>query len=144
MAILDTKNKPYIEDRDELVFIGIDLPFHKSNGVEGWFKSTTTTIKSVKNNIKNLLLTKKGERYMQPNLGLNLQRFLFEQFTVDTRDAIVDEIVDSFKFWLPFVDIVDMDIKMDEGDVNRLNIKLDFRINRDPNTTDSVQVTIGE
>ena len=65
MAIKDTTKKPYISDRDELVFIGIDLPFHKSSGVEGWFASTDTTIKAVKNNIKNILLTEKGERLFQ-------------------------------------------------------------------------------
>ena len=51
MAIRDTTIKPYIQDRDENVFIGIDYPFHKSSGVEGWFKSTSTTIEAVKNNI---------------------------------------------------------------------------------------------
>ena len=52
MAIRDTTIKPYIQDRDENVFIGIDYPFHKSSGVEGWFKSTSTTIEAVKNNIR--------------------------------------------------------------------------------------------
>ena len=47
MAIRDTTQKPYIQDRDELVFIGIDLPFRKSDGVEGWFESTTDTISDV-------------------------------------------------------------------------------------------------
>ena len=56
MAIIDTTKKPYIQDRDEDIFIGIDYPFHKSFGVDGWFKSTETTIEAVKNNIKMLLM----------------------------------------------------------------------------------------
>ena len=40
MAIKDTTRKPYIEDNDENIFIGIDLPFRKSNGIEGYFAST--------------------------------------------------------------------------------------------------------
>tara|TARA_A100001515_G_scaffold57142_1_gene45077 strand:- start:1301 stop:1744 length:444 start_codon:yes stop_codon:yes gene_type:complete len=147
MAIRDTSKKPYIQDRDELVFVGIDYPFHKSNGVEGWFKSTETTIEAVKNNIKLLLLTTRGERLMQPTLGLNLRRFLFEQFTDESRITIENEIVDTFRTFLPFVEIKDLVIGMDEIDAigkNKLNISVLFNITRDPNTLESVDVTIGE
>ena len=78
MAILDTSKRPQVVDRDELVFIGIDLPFRKSNGPAGWFASTSYTIDAVKQNVKLLLQTRKGERLMQPNLGIDLHRFLFE------------------------------------------------------------------
>ena len=67
MAILDTSKKPLVNDRNtndqfgDEVFIGIDLPFHKSNGKEGYFASTKFTIDAVKNNVKALLSTKKGE-----------------------------------------------------------------------------------
>ena len=43
------------------------------DGADGWFASTKTTVEAVKHNIKNLLLTQKGERYFQPNLGINLR-----------------------------------------------------------------------
>ena len=33
MAILDTSKKQLIQDRDENIFIGIDLPFRKSSGI---------------------------------------------------------------------------------------------------------------
>jgi phage baseplate assembly protein W len=147
MAIRDTSKKPYIQDRDELVFVGIDYPFHKSDGVEGWFKSTETTIEAVKNNIKLLLLTTRGERLMQPTLGLNLRRFLFEQFTDESRITIENEIVDTFRTFLPFVEIKDLVIGMNETDdigKNKLNISVLFNITRDPNTLESVDVTIGE
>lgn len=147
MAVRDTTRKPYIDDRSNNVFIGIDYPFHKSSGTEGWFESTPTTIKAVKNNIKMLLSTNQGERLMQPQLGLNLRQYLFEQYTDDVRLAIENEIVDSFSYWLPFVGIVDLIVSMDETDAvgkNRMSIKMEFRITRDPNTTESVQITIGE
>ena len=147
MAFIDTSKKPYVQDRDELVFVGIDYPFHKSLGVEGWFKSTETTIEAVKNNIKMLLMTNKGERFMQPNLGLNLRQYMFEQFTDELRITIENEIVDTFKFWLPFVQLRDLVIKMEETDAigkNKLKISVLFNIVKDPNTLESVDVTIGE
>ena len=149
MAIKDTSKKPFIEDRDNNVFIGIDLPFRKSDGIEGWFASTTTTIEAVKNNIRNLLSTHKGERYMQPNIGLNLRKFLFEQFTDELRLQIENDILDTVDFWLPFIQVKDLKVEMSSataGSVNnnKLIISVVFNITRDPNTLESVQVEIGE
>jgi|7_EtaG_2_1085326.scaffolds.fasta_scaffold00521_25 phage baseplate assembly protein W len=148
MAIKDTTRKPYIVDNDSNVFVGIDLPFRRSLNKEGWFASTSTTIESVKNNIRNLLNTHQGERLMQPTLGLNLRRYLFEQITEDTYISIQDEIFNSFKFWLPFVEIKDIEIITNEMDStvepNKLVIKILFNILQDPNTLTSVQVVISD
>ena len=149
MAIKDTSKKPFIEDRDDNIFIGIDLPFRKSDGIEGWFASTTTTIEAVKNNIRNLLSTHKGERYLQPNIGLNLRKFLFEQFTDELRLQIENDILDTIDFWLPFIQVKDLKVGMSSataGSVNnnKLIISVVFNITRDPNTLESVQVEIGE
>ena len=149
MAIKDLSKNPFIEDRDNNVFIGIDLPFRKSDGIEGWFASTTTTIEAVKNNIRNLLSTHKGERYLQPNIGLNLRKFLFEQFTDELRLQIENDILDTIDFWLPFIQVKDLKVGMSSataGSVNnnKLIISVVFNITRDPNTLESVQVEIGE
>ena len=149
MAIKDLSKKPFIEDRDNNVFIGIDLPFRKSDGIEGWFASTTTTITAVKNNIRNLLNTHKGERFMQPNIGLNLRKFQFEQFTDELRLQIENDILDTFEFWLPFIQVRDLKVQMSDataGSVNnnKLIISVVFNITRDPNTLESVQVEIGD
>ena len=148
MAIKETSKKPFIEDRDNNVFIGIDLPFRKSDGIEGWFASTTTTIESVKNNIRNLLSTHKGERYMQPNIGLNLRKFLFEQFTDELRLQIENDVLDTIDFWLPFIQVKNLEVQMSSADdgtgKNTLMINVLFNITRDPNTLESVQVEIGD
>ena len=147
MAILDTSKKPFIQDRDNDVFIGINLPFKKSEGSEGYFLSTTTTIEAVKNNVKLLLSTDKGERIFQPNLGVGLRRFLFEPITGETTLAIQNEIVDTFNFWLPFVSIKDIKVETTSADgtnPNQIYINVIFNLDKDPNTLESVQVQIGE
>ena len=148
MAIKDTKRKPYIEDNDENIFIGIDLPFRKSNGVEGYFASTSTTIEAVKNNIRNLVNTHEGERLMQPQLGINLRKYLFEQFSDEVVFSIQNDIVDTFKKWLPFVEIQDIQVNMSNRDdsigKNTMNVTILFNITQDPNTLESVSIEIGE
>ena len=145
MAILDVSKKPYIADEDKNVFIGLKLPIQKSNGIEGYFSSTTTTIDAVKTNIVNLLQTNQGERIMQPTLGLNLREYLFEPFTDDLELQIQNDINETIGFWLPFVEIKKLEIKMDEQyevGANKLFIDILFNITRDPNTLASVQVEI--
>tara|TARA_R100000808_G_C2142195_1_gene149979 strand:+ start:680 stop:1123 length:444 start_codon:yes stop_codon:yes gene_type:complete len=147
LAVLDTSKKPFIQDRNDDVFIGINLPFKKSEGSEGYFLSTTTTIEAVKNNVKLLLSTDKGERIFQPNLGVGLRRFLFEPITGETTLAIQNEIVDTFNFWLPFVSIKDIKVETTSADgtnPNQIYINVIFNLDKDPNTLESVQVQIGE
>jgi len=141
MAIKDTTRKPYIEDNDENIFIGIDLPFRKSNGVEGYFASTSTTIEAVKNNIRNLLQTHEGERLYQPNLGMNLRASTFEQITEESIYSIQNVILDKLKVWLPFVEIRDVKVKQED---NTLRLNIVFNITQDPNTLESVSIDIGE
>ena len=144
MPIQDTNKteKPYIVDRDDDVFIGLDFPLHRGNDRNGNFATTSTTLEAIKVNIRNLLQTEIGERPMQPNLGVNLKQYLFEPFTEDTKVVIQNTIVETFSVWLPFVTIFTLDVEM--SDNNTLKIFIEFVLNRDQDTVESVQVIIGE
>ena len=144
MAVRDTNKtkKPYIVDRDDDVFIGLDFPLHRGNDRNGNFATTSTTLEAIKVNIRNLLQTEIGERPMQPNLGVNLKQYLFEPFTEDTKVAIQNTIIETFSVWLPFVTIFTLDVEM--SDNNTLKIFIEFVLNRDQDTVESVQVIIGE
>ena len=141
MAIKDISRKPYIKDNDTNIRIGIDLPIRKGDDKDGYFATTSTTIEAVKNNIRNLLNTNQGERLFQPNLGVNLRRYLFSQITDETLISIQDSITSTFSFWLPFVNIQNISLK-NGTNVNSIIIDILFNIKQDPNTLDSVQVSI--
>ena len=79
--------------------IGISLPIQIGKTA---FEQTFTTFEQVKSNIKNLLLTKRGERVMQPEFGSGLQELLFEQNVDDLEGRIQTTIEDSISQWLPF------------------------------------------
>jgi|TARA_Y100001963_G_C6588808_1_gene356987 phage baseplate assembly protein W len=146
MAIIDTSiSGSTIENRDQDIFIGIDLPFYKSNGSEGYFASTKITLHSVKNNLINLLKTEKGERYMQPSLGLNLKSLLFEPVTGDIENTVREDILSTLATWLPFVQIRELDVVVEgsgEFDRNKIKINLTFGLNQIPNMFESVQIEI--
>ena len=142
MPILDRRNNQLIEDKDTRVSVGIDFPFARIPNQDGYFATTKTTIESVKNNIRLLLQTQKGERMFQPNLGMGIRRFLFEQITEDTQVQIENDIVDTFATWLPFVELREIDVDLAEQDQNKINIKIVFNIKRAPNTIESVGVVL--
>jgi len=143
MAVRDTNKtkKPYIVDRDEDVFIGLDFPLHRGDDRSGMFASTSTTLEAVKVNVTNLLQTELGERVMQPNLGVQLKQYLFEPFDEDIKMAIQNNIIDTFSIWLPFVTIVALDVEMSEA--NTLKIFVEFALNIDTTIVESVQGIIG-
>jgi len=142
MAIKDTSRKPFIQDNDTKVKVGIDLPIRRGDDLDGFFATTSTTIEAVKNNIRNLLQTEEGERFFQPNLGLGLRSLLFEHITSENLITVQDAILDKMELWLPFVEVRDIQVlstddSTDVG-VNEIRIKIDFNIKQDPNTLDSV------
>ena len=142
MAIKDTSRKPYISDNDTNIKIGIDLPIRRDDGLDGFFAQTSTTIEAVKNNIRNLLQTEEGERFFQPNLGLGLKRLLFEHITEENLLNIQDLILDKLQFWLPFVEVRDIQVLSRDNTTdigaNEIRVKIDFNIKQDPNTLDSI------
>ena len=142
MAIKDTSRKPYIQDNNTNIKIGIDLPIRRGDESDGFFASTSTTIEAVKNNIRNLLQTNEGERFFQPNLGLNLRAILFEHITNENLLGVQDAILDKLEFWLPFVETRDIQVLTRENTndvgVNEIRVKILFNIKQDPNTLDSI------
>ena len=74
--------------------------------------SRTTEEQAVTNYI-NLLLTKRGERYMQPSYGIGLPYRLFEPNTAQLRQLIKLEIEQQSAIWLPY--IINHNIEVQDG-----------------------------
>jgi phage baseplate assembly protein W len=148
LAILNKLQKPFIDDRDTNIFVGLDFPLGPSNGADGRFKATTTTIEATKVNIKNLLSTELGERLYHPDYGIGLRKFLFEQFTEEVPMEIKDSITAAFASWLPFVEVINIDVKMSESSdnisYNSLEVNIDFKILNTATGMESVSLEIGE
>jgi phage baseplate assembly protein W len=106
--------------------IGITLPIQIGNVA---FNQSFTTATQIESNIKNLLLTKKGERVMQPDFGCGLQELLFEPNDSDLETKIEDIINNAVSFWLPSVTVAAIDITSEpsQKDVNRINVKITYR-----------------
>ena len=143
MAIPDTRVNRFIEDQDTRVSVGLQMPLGRQPGTtDGYFTSTKTTMDAVKEDIKMLLTTQRGERLFQPFLGMDIRRFLFEQITDNTVIEIENDIVDTFQIWLPFVEIREIDITLPEKGKNQINIFIKFNIRNTPTDLQSIGVVV--
>ena len=124
----------YVIDNTEFrdnpdVAIGITFPFNGS----GVFNSSFTTVDQSISNLKNLLLTQKGERYLIPTFGTNLVQSLFQPATTELKEFINKDITDAISYWLPYINIIELLIRTFEDDPSletSINVKLKFSIDQ--------------
>jgi phage baseplate assembly protein W len=121
------------------IAVGIDLPL--VSDTQGVFKLNYTTLDQALANAKNLLLTNKGERVMQPEFGCNLQRILFENLTEELTLDVETLIRAEFEYWLPYIFINELQVTPYE-DNNRMQINLTISLEGNKFDTRSVQLEI--
>ena len=141
MAIPNNRVNRFIEDQDTRVSVGIKLPFVRQPGSsKGDFATTDTTLDAVKQDVRLLLMTQRGERLFQPTLGMNIRRFLFEQVTENTVVEMENDIVATFERWLPFVNLSEINIDLESK--NQIRINVQFNIENAPTELESVGVVL--
>jgi phage baseplate assembly protein W len=77
--------------------------------------------------ISNLLLTNKGERPFQPNLGSNIKRVLFEPMDYASAGLIKTEIRDILKIYEPRI-LVERIYCEPDFDNNAYQVEVQFKI----------------
>jgi len=117
------------KDLDPNVFIGVSLPL--GHGNEGFFAKTKTTLDQARHNIRNLLLTIKGERLGNPTFGSDLYRVLFEPDDGNIASSIEEAIREAMGEWLPYINIKSIDVTTSGELQNAVNVRIDFTINVD-------------
>jgi phage baseplate assembly protein W len=112
--------------------IGITLPIQIGNTA---FNQSFKTADQAKSNIKNLLLTKKYERLMQPQFGSGLQELLFEINDEEFAEKIENTIIDTMALWLPYINVDSIDIQQTNElkNANTVEISISFRVGETQN-----------
>lgn len=120
--ILNTKIIKDTDDEFQDYAYGLTLPLSRGN--TGYFAQGFTTIEQAKSNLLNLLLTRKGERVMQPNFGTGLHSILFEQVTDDLSTEIEETITNNVNYWLPYINIENINVNMTNEMIDRNMVEL--------------------
>jgi phage baseplate assembly protein W len=116
--ILNTlKNKA--KNEDNYTYTDFFLDLQEDNVKSSNFIYTTGTnrdikvaydLNAIRNSLRNLFNTVKGERYLQPEYGSDLRRYIFEPITERTGSAIASEIKQSINNWEPRVKLTGLQV----------------------------------
>jgi phage baseplate assembly protein W len=95
----------------------------------------------VKQNLKMLILTNPGERVMEPEYGVGIKQFLFENFESDVYSRIDNKIRDQVALYMPAVQITKLQFANSSPDTNTLSLFLEYSIPQ-ISTGDLLEITI--
>jgi phage baseplate assembly protein W len=132
MAIILGKKMLIDTKQFEEYAIGITLPLQIGNTA---FNQSFKTIEQAKTNIKNLLLTKRYERLMQPEFGSGLQELLFDMNDDEFSDKLENTIIDSLGRWLPYISVDNIEINQSNQNKNNntVEVSISFRVGETAN-----------
>ena len=82
---------------------------------------------SIKQAVKNIILTSPGEKPFQPLVGSSVNRLLFEPLDAFTADAIAEEIRTTINQYEPRVALTRVDVTPIYEN-NKLNVSLEYKI----------------
>ena len=129
-------------EKNPNIAIGVKFPFDG----RGIFRKSFTTDEQALTNIKSLLLTRKGERYEQPTFGTDLLNVLFEPNTPGLKEFIEETISSAINYWLPYIQISNLDIVTIEDDPNMIHeikVSLTFIVTK-TNSEQTITIFAGQ
>jgi phage baseplate assembly protein W len=129
------------ENNYKVLGIGVNT----SSDRNGIFSTNYSTLTQAKSNLINLIMTRKGERVMQPEFGCDIWKLIFEPIIRDDIDSKIEfTINEAVKRWLPYLNIDEIIFDYDDASIDKHVISLDltFSLISNPNMKDSLSIEI--
>ena len=104
--------------------------YHYDSGKKGGssvFAQSYSTEEQAISNLKNLLLTFKGERFMQPDFGTHIRESVFKQNTREMADYLKETLTADIARWLPYIVVNDI-IIIRRIDEHTIDIQVKFQV----------------
>jgi len=78
--------------------------------------------------IRIILLTAKGERVMRPDFGASLYDFVFESMSATTIGRVQAAVSDALIKWEPRIQVIGVSVKAEAGEIGKLLIDIEYRV----------------
>lgn len=134
-----------VKDLKENEYKILGIGINKRSNLNGLFPVNYTTLEQTKDNLVNLISTRKGERMMQPEFGCDIWRLIFEPIVRDQLDFQIEStILEAVRIWLPYVNIDYVIFDYDDNDIdnNRIELQVQFSLKSNPTFGDTVTILI--
>jgi len=134
-----------VQDLTEFDYFVLGIGINQSSNRGGIFHVNYTTINQAKDNLKNLILTRKGERVMQPTFGCDIWKLLFEAIDgEDLENRIEQTIIEAVSIWLPYIQIDQIIFDYDNNDIDnhRIILEIKFSLETNPNINSALTINV--
>lgn len=133
--------------------MGINLKFPLRAYRKGFFEMNNTTRDAIREDIKILLLTKKGERVVNSSIGTNIPILagqLFEPaIKEDLEPEITIEVKQALATWMPYVTLESLEVftsaEAPRGialEETQILVVMEYLVNNAEAMRDSIQLTV--
>lgn len=107
--------------------ISVLLPLNYSKQ-DGPFQLNKGIQETIKQNFKNLVLTIRGERLMDPDFGVGISSYLFENYTFGTTQDVRATTVSQLTKYMPFIQLEDFLITEGQTNPNEFYIYIRYSV----------------
>lgn len=114
----------------EFLGVGIKFPFQTnfSGGI-----ALSCHEEDIKESIRIILGTSKGERLMRPDFGCGIHNLVFAPINTSTEGLIIHHIREALILFEPRLELLKVDVSKDEVDIGKLLISIDYKVIRTNN-----------
>lgn len=122
--------------------IGSILPLNLDGG--GLSETSLDVLTQIKNNFINLIMTRKGERFNNPEFGCDIHNFVFNFNDGDLEEGVRDAVENAVNRWMPYIELEEVQINNENSNIdkNRFQIYMKYRLSEQPNLSDEVLIQL--
>lgn len=82
----------------------------------------------IKEAIKIILWTKKGERVMRPDFGCGIHNLIFASINTTAISSVENSIREALLMWEPRIELIKVTVSQEQSEEGKLLIGIDYRI----------------
>jgi phage baseplate assembly protein W len=116
--------KPIDEKR---AFLGVGWAFAVCLDPDGTV-ATAAYEEDIRQAIRIILGTDRGERLMRPEFGAGLKAFVFEPVSPTTMQLVGKRVEEALTDWEPRIDVLGVNVGTDAAEYNKLLIDVEYRV----------------
>ncbi len=108
-------------------FLGLGWKFHVMVDFEGKIEMSRYE-EDIKEAIRIILSTARGERVMRPDFGCGIHELVFEPINTTTINRVHNEVRETLTLWEPRIELVKVEVLTDEADNGKLKVSIDYLV----------------
>ncbi len=108
-------------------FLGTGWSFPVETDQRGDIKLSSAET-DIRESIRIILATAKGERLMRPEFGCDIHKYVFSAATPATLNLIESSVREALVRWEPRIDIESIEARTDDRDPSKVLIEIEYRV----------------